>query len=75
MASKDRIILMPATVKQFPRGNRVGCLGSSEQRHFRNERLAVVMRDSEGAGLLLRRGDADGEQQCARAQYVPNSRI
>lgn len=75
MGTKDQIEFTSTTVEQLPRGDRVGCLGSREERHFRDERPAVVMPDSEGAGQLLRRYDASGEQQCARAQYVPNSRI
>lgn len=48
IASKDRIVLPSSAVKHLARGNSVRCLCGSQQRYFRDERLAVEMRDAVG---------------------------
>ena len=66
---------MPATVEQLARGDGVGCLAGGEQRHFRDESLAVVVGNANGSDGVLRRCDlrAEEQRQRERQKRVENS--
>ena len=71
MAAKQRIVLPTATINELARGDGVGRLGGSEQRHFRDEGFTVEVPDmNSGLRLLSAQRDCQEEKQEKRAKNV-----